>query len=129
MPSTRQLTAAIRAPFMRRFNQGTPATEFLSTATATAGAATCHSSIGVVTSEALTTAAAGTYALTVTNNQVDANTLVFVQLANGTNSAGAPTVTTATAGNGSFLVIVRNNHASIQLNGTLKFQFMLVNHV
>ena len=96
------------------------------TAAATAGAATLNKDSGKVTSEALTTAAAATYTLTITNSQVAAADLAFVSIANGTNSAGSPQVQSVTPGAGSLVVVVRNAHASAAFNGTLVVSFMVL---
>jgi len=96
------------------------------TATATAGAATLSESAGKVTSEALTTAAAATYTLTITNTRVEAGDQAFASVANGTNSAGAPVVQTVTPGNGTLVIVVRNSHASAAFNGTLRVSFLVL---
>lgn len=56
----------------------------------TAGAATLNAMVGQVTSEALTTAAAAEYSLTLTNNKIAAGDLVFASVDGngGTNSPG-----------------------------------------
>ena len=99
----------------------------LNSATATAGAATATGLAGKVTSEALTTAQDATYTLTVTNTAVAAADLVFVNVANGTNTQGTPVVCTVTPAAGSFVVVLKNKHASAQaLNGTLVFHYLVV---
>lgn len=94
------------------------------TATATAGAATLNKGSGIVTSEALTTAAGATYTLTITNSTIVASDLVFASVQLGTATTGTPVVTTATAGNGTLTVVVQNIHASAALNGTIKISFV-----
>ena len=89
------------------------------TATATAGAATLNKAAGKVTSEALTTAAAAAYTLTVTCSEVAAADLVFASIANGTNTQGIPVISRVTPAAGSFVVVVSNQHATEALNGTL----------
>lgn len=96
------------------------------TAAATAGAATLNQPSGVITSEALTTAAAATYTLTLTNSKIVATDIVLVSLGNGTNAAGAPVITTVTPAAGSVVVVVKNVHASAALNGTLTFSYSVV---
>lgn len=96
------------------------------TASATSGAATLNQPSGVITSEALTTAAAATYTLTLTNSKVAATDIVQVTLANGTNSAGAPSLITSTITDSTVTIIVKNVHASAALNGTLVFYFNLI---
>lgn len=94
------------------------------TVTAAAGAATLNKSAGKVTSEALTTAAAAVYTLTLTNSQVAAADQVFASLANGTNSAGIPTIDLITPAAGSVTIAVRNTHLTAAFNGTVVISFM-----
>lgn len=96
------------------------------TASATAGAATLAKNAGVITSEALSTAAGALYTLTITNSTVAAADQVMASVSNGTNSAGTPSITTVTAGSNSVIVIVKNIHATDAFNGTIKVAF--VNH-
>lgn len=96
------------------------------TATATAGAATLSKTSGKVTSEALTTAAAAAYTLTITNTTIAATDLVFASVANGTNSAGVPVISRVTPGSGSVVIVVQNEHASAAFNGTIVVSFMVV---
>lgn len=97
------------------------------TVTAAAGAATLNKMAGVVTSEALTTAQNATYTLTLTNNRIEADDLVFTSLANGTNTQGTPVVTRVTPAAGSVVILVKNMHDAAQaLNGTIKVTFWVV---
>lgn len=96
------------------------------TASATAGAATLSKSAGKVTSEAITTAAAALYTLTITNTQVAAADLAFASVANGTNTQGSPIIEKVTAGAGTLTILVRNAHASQAFNGTIVVSFMVV---
>jgi hypothetical protein len=68
------------------------------TAAATAGAATLSKTAGKVTSEALTTAAAAAYTLTITNTKVAAADQCFASVAYGTSTTGVPAVTRVTPG-------------------------------
>lgn len=97
------------------------------TASATAGAATLNQPSGVITSEALTTAAAGaaTYTLTITNSQVIATDIIQVTLGFGTNTAGTPVLVSAVAAAGSIVCKVMNAHPTNALNGTLTFAFVV----
>jgi hypothetical protein len=97
------------------------------TATATAGAATLSKSSGVITTEALTTAAGAAYTLTLTNTEVGTTDIVLASLNQGTNSAGLPVLVRASPGNGSATFIVQNMHASAALNGTLQVRFVVFN--
>lgn len=94
------------------------------TATATAGAATLNKGSGIITSEALTTAAAGTYTLTITNSAIAATDQVFASVQNGTSTTGLPEVTTVAPGSGTITVVIRNAHASAALNGTIQVTFL-----
>jgi hypothetical protein len=96
-------------------------------ATASSGAATVDKQSGLVTSEALTSAAAATYTLTLTNALVAATSTVLVSVGNGSNTQGQPTLETVTPGSGSVVIVVRNRHASQALNGTLVIGFLVLN--
>lgn len=98
----------------------------IKTASATAGAATLNQPSGVITSESLSTAAGGTYTLTLTNSKIAATDIVNVSLGLGTSTTGNPSITTVTPAAGSVVVVVQNIHASGALNGTLKFSFDII---
>ena len=93
------------------------------TATATSGAATLNKSAGVITSEALSTAAASTYTLTLTNSTIAATDQVFASVSTGTSTTGMPCITTTKPGAGSVVIVVQNVAASGALNGTIKIAF------
>jgi len=96
--------------------------------TAVAAAATLNAVAGIITSEALTTAQNAIYALTLTNSKIDANSLVFVTVEDGTNTQGTPMVGQVKPGAGTCTIEVINKHASAEaLNGTIKIRFMVVN--
>ena len=94
------------------------------TATAVAGAATLNKNAGVITSEALTTAAGATYTLTLTDSAIAAADQVMASVSLGTATTGTPTITTVTPAAGSVVIIVQNIHASAALNGTIKIAFV-----
>lgn len=96
------------------------------TATAVSNAATLNKMAGKITTEALTTAAAATYTLTLTNNEIAAADQVYVSVAYGTATAGAPVVQLVTPAAGSVVIILKNVHASSALDGTLKISFLVV---
>jgi hypothetical protein len=96
------------------------------TVTAVAGAATLNTLSGKVTSEALTTAAAADYVLTVTNSKVTAASLVVASADNGTNTTEGLAINRVTPGAGSLVIRVRNTHATVALNGTIKISFAVV---
>lgn len=95
------------------------------TATASAGAATLAKFAGVITSEALTTAAAAAYTLVITTTAIGvaAADQAYASVANGTNTQGVPVVTRVTCGVNTVTVVVTNLHASEALNGTLKIAY------
>jgi actin-like ATPase involved in cell morphogenesis len=93
------------------------------TATAAAGAATLNAESGVVTSEALTTAAAASYTLTITNSKIKAGDIVLASVAFGTSTTGEPAINRITPADGSVVIIVRNEAAAAALNGTIKVAF------
>jgi hypothetical protein len=107
-------------PYFLSLDQGTK------TATATSGAATLSKTSGIITSEALTTAAGATYTLTITNTTIAGSEMVFASVAYGSSTTGRPAVTTVAAGSGTITVVVQNVHASAALNGTIKVAFMVL---
>lgn len=96
------------------------------TAAASAGAATLAKSAGVITSEALTTAAAAAYTLTLTNSTIAAADQVLASLQNGTNTAGIPVIERVTPGAGSVVIVVRNLHSADAFDGTIKIAFAVL---
>ncbi len=101
----------------------------VATATATSGAATCNGMAGIVTTETITTAAASTYSLTVTNNQVTVGDVVQASVCNDTNTQGTPTVATVTEAAGAFTAVVQNIHSATAFSGTLKVKFMILKNL
>lgn len=95
------------------------------TATASSGAATLSKMTGVVTTESLTTAAAGSYTLTLTNTLVAATSVIMVSVQNGSNTQGQLMVGKVTPGSGSATIIIWNKHSSEALNGTIKIAFAI----
>lgn len=95
------------------------------TAAATSGAATLNKNAGVITSEALTTAAGAIYTLTLTDSTIAAADQVMASVQLGTATTGMPVVTTVTPGVGSVVIVVQNIHASAALNGTIKIAFVV----
>lgn len=95
--------------------------------TAVAGAATTNKGNAVVTSEALTTAAAAIYTLTVTDALIAATSIVMASVQFGTSTTGDPIVTQVTPAAGSVVIKVKNDHATAALNGTIKVSFIVFN--
>lgn len=99
----------------------------VSTATAASGAATCNGYLCRITSESLTTAAAAEYTLTLTNDKIDANSVLFTSAAKGTSTQGTVIAGGAKAGAGTATIVVSNVHASEALNGTIIIDVLVVN--
>jgi hypothetical protein len=95
------------------------------TATSTAAAATINQNAGVITTEALTTAAAATYSLTLTNSTIETtNAVVLAEIVGGTNTRHGLIVDVVPAA-GSAVINVYNGNASA-INGTLKIAFVVI---
>lgn len=105
----------------------TEADMVLGTATSTAGAATVNTQVGVITTEALVTAAAATYTFTLTNSLIQANSVVLVTVGKGTATTGEPAVHFVTPAAGSAVILIRNDAAAAALNGTIKIGFTVFN--
>lgn len=97
------------------------------TATGAANAATLNGQAGVVTTEALTTAALTDISYAIANNRVKAGDIVIPVLGNGTNSQGSPVILTTVVTNGTITLKIRNAHATQALNGTLTISFFVIN--
>lgn len=97
------------------------------TATASSGAATMNAGRGIVTSEALTTAAGATYTLTLTDSAIAATSVIHANVGYGTSTTGMPTVANVVPAAGSATIVVQNIHASAALNGTIKIYVSVVN--
>lgn len=95
------------------------------TATAVAGATTLNTTLGTVTTEGLTTAAAATYTLTLTNSTVGSASIVVASV-DQNGSTGLPVITSVTPGSGSVVIKVTNLHASAAFNAALKISFQVV---
>jgi hypothetical protein len=95
--------------------------------TGAAGASTFNQDAGIITTESLSTAAGATYTETVNCNAVTASSLVFVSIANGSNSAGDPSLQLVTPGAAKVTITIVNRHASAAFNGTLKITVLVFN--
>ncbi len=92
----------------------------------TSHAVTTTKYFAVITTEALTTAAAASQAFVITKAGVAAGDLAFVQACGGTNSATQDITFTAVTTTNTITVTVYNNTVATSLNGTLKFNLMVV---
>ena len=95
--------------------------------TAIAGAVTAQGTKLQITSEALVTAAAATYTLTITDAAISASSSVFVTVNYGTASAGEPGVHRVQPLAGSVVISIRNDAAAAAFNGTLVIGVLVVN--
>ena len=96
------------------------------TATSTAAAATINAQTGLITTEALTTAAAATYVMTLTNSVITANSIVNVTVGKGTATGAGLVPLTVTPSAGSCVMVLQNTAGSA-VNGTVKIGFTVFN--
>lgn len=96
------------------------------TATSTAAAATVNHQAGVITTEALTTAAAAAYAFTLTNSRITTSSIVLLQLMGGTNTIRGLELRAIPSNGSAAISIYNNNVAGTALNGTLIFGFVVI---
>jgi len=92
------------------------------TVTEAAGAATLNTENGLITSASQTTAAGSTYVVTLTNSQITATSTVSAAAYSGTNTGGAPVVTSIVVNSGNAVITV-TNEGTTAFNGTLKVAF------
>ena len=93
--------------------------------TSAAGAVTLNARAGVITTESVSTAAGSDYAFTLTNSFIGPDSVVLVNVYNGTNTTAYPVVYSIAPASGSVVLKVRNAHATVALNGTLKIGFLV----
>lgn len=98
------------------------------TATASAGAATCNTLIGQITTESLTTAAAAEYTLTLTNTKIDAGDMVLASV-DAASSAGTPGIGGCTVTADQVVITVTNLHAADAFDAAIKINFMVVKSI
>lgn len=94
-------------------------------ATSTAAAATIDHTGGVITTEALTTAAGAIYSMVLTNNCIHANSVVIASVASGSNTTPGLVVSEVAPAEGSATIKIMNSNASVALNGTIKISFFV----
>lgn len=95
------------------------------TATAAAGAATCNEYVCKITTEALSTAAAAEYTLTLTNDKIAATDIILASVDPKT-SAGSPAIGQAKANAGSAVITVTNLHASAAFDAAIQINVVVV---
>jgi hypothetical protein len=99
----------------------TPATN-----SAAGAAITLDSKVGVVTLTGLTTAAAASETLTITNSEVSATSGILVSVSDAGAADAQLTIQRVKPGAGSFVVIVKNNGAA-SLNGDIIVSWIVLN--
>lgn len=100
---------------------GTKTATATGTTTATA---TLNKKSGKITSPSLTTAAGGTWTLTLTNNKITAASMVFASVA--TAGTGTPAITKVVPGANQVVIQVQNVDAAAAFNNTLVVSLMVV---
>lgn len=100
---------------LNRTNGGTASC----TGTGGTSTATLNNRFGKLTTAALTTAAAASHVITLTNSGIAATDQVFVSVALGTATTGQPTVGTVTPAAGSLVIQIVNRDGAAAVNGTL----------
>jgi len=96
------------------------------TVTGASGAATSNHTGVVITTESVSTAAGADFTETLTDANINANSIVLAVVAGGSNSAGTPIVRSVVPSNGSVVIKVYNAHASAAFNGTLKIAVLVM---
>jgi len=91
-----------------------------------AASATLNQDAGTI-SVNLNTVALTTCTLALNSNQITPNSILSIEIANGTNTQGDPTVGLVTPGNGIATIAISNRHATQTFNGTLKVAFVVFN--
>lgn len=104
---------------LNRVNGGTASC----TGTGSTSTATLANRFGKLTTAALTTAAAASHVITVTNSQIKATDHVFASVALGTATTGQPVIGSVTAGDGTLVIQITNRDAAAAVNGTLIVSF------
>jgi hypothetical protein len=95
------------------------------TVTLVSNAGTVSKMAGVITSEALTTAAGASQALTITNTLCASTSIILVTRSGGTSAGGTPIIK-AVPGSGSFVITLDNKHASAAFDGTFILSYLLI---
>jgi hypothetical protein len=98
------------------------------TATSTAAAATINGQSGIVTTEALATAAGADYTFALTNSDIKngATTIIYAWIKNGSNTGGSPSIGRVQSTAAGSATIVVHNGGAAAFNGTLLIGFLLL---
>lgn len=94
------------------------------TATGAAGASTLNAAAGVVTTEALATAAGGTYTHTMTNGAIRAGDIVLASV--NTAGTGMPALCKTAVTDGQAVFVIQNVHASAAFSAALTIGFAVI---
>lgn len=95
------------------------------TGTEAANAVTVNALSGVITTSSLTTAAAGSYVITLTNSFVVSGARIMITRAGGTNTRRNFQID-AVAGSGTATITIYNTEPTNALNGTVIFNFFVL---
>jgi len=99
----------------------------VATGTASSAAVTINALMGLITTEALTTAQNAIATVTLTDDKVAVGDLVFWSIGDGTNTQGTPMCMQATVSANTVVFEIANKHATSEaFNGTLLIRFMIV---
>ena len=118
-------TGTNRGGYKQAFSVGVLEVYMPNTATAVAGAATLNQGAGFVTSQALTTAAAAIFTLTLTNSFIGVNDMVFATVKLGTSTTGVAAVAACSVVAGIATIVVQNI-GTAAFNGTVVVGFLVV---
>lgn len=95
------------------------------TGTASSNAVTVNAAAGVITTEALSTAAGATYTCTLSSSKIEAGDMVFATV-DPNGSAGTPILANVAVSAGQAVIIVKNDHASAALDSAVKIYFFVL---
>jgi len=94
------------------------------TGTCVSNAVTINNGSGVITTEALSTAAGATQAITLTNSRIAAGDMVYA-VADPNGSTGTPTISNVTVTATTAVFNLKNDHASAAFNGAIKIYIFI----
>ena len=95
------------------------------TVTGASGVSTLNKKSGVITTESLTTAAAGVYTETLTNSEIKAGDIVLATVSS--TGTGNPVVTSIVVTAGQAVISIQNIAASAAFNAALVISFVVFN--
>jgi hypothetical protein len=95
------------------------------TVTLSSNAGTLSKMAGVITTEALTTAAGAGQALTITNTLAATTSIVLVTRTGGTSTGGTPIIKAVPTAS-TITITLDNKHASAAFDGTFILSFLLI---